>query len=44
MERLRDLGAHAALVGEAIVTQPDPGAKIRELLGVAVPAHGAPQP
>ena len=44
MERLRGLGAHAALVGEAIVTQPDPGAKIRELLGVAVPAHGAPQP
>ena len=41
MERLRDLGAHAALVGEAIVTQPDPGAKIRELLGVQVPAQGA---
>ena len=41
MERLRDLGAHAALVGEAIVTQADPGAKIRELLGVAVPAQGA---
>ena len=49
MERLRDLGAHAALVGEAIVTQPDPGAKIRELLGVRTPAQGAsaqgaPQP
>lgn len=44
MERLRDLGAHAALVGEAIVTQPDPGAKIRELLGVAVRAQGAAQP
>ena len=41
MERLRDLGAHAALVGEAIVTQADPGVKIRELLGAAVPAHGA---
>ena len=41
MERLRDLGAHAALVGEAIVTQAEPGAKIRELLGVAVPAQGA---
>ena len=41
MERLRDLGAHAALVGEAIVTQPDPGAKIRELLGVRAPAQGA---
>ena len=44
MERLRNLGAHAALVGEAIVTQPEPGAKIRELLGVAVPARGVSQP
>ena len=35
MLKLRSLGVHAALVGEAIVTQPDPGAKVRELLGVA---------
>ena len=41
MERLRGLGAHAALVGEAIVTQPDPGVKIRELLGVAVSCAGS---
>ena len=32
MLRLRRGGAHAMLVGEAIVTAPDPGAKVRELL------------
>ncbi|MBI4338037.1 MAG: indole-3-glycerol phosphate synthase TrpC [Chloroflexi bacterium] len=36
MLRLRKLGVHAALVGEAIVTAPDPGAKVRELLGLPV--------
>ena len=30
--RLRRAGAHAVLVGEALVTSPDPGAKVRELL------------
>ena len=30
---LRRLGVHAVLVGEAIVTAPDPGAKVRELAG-----------
>jgi indole-3-glycerol phosphate synthase len=30
---LRDIGVHAMLVGEAIVTAPDPEAKIHELLG-----------
>jgi indole-3-glycerol phosphate synthase len=35
MVRLHKLGADAGLVGEAIVTQADPGAKVRELLGVA---------
>ena len=34
ISRLHQMGVHAALVGEAIVTQEDPGAKIRELLGV----------
>ena len=32
MVRLRRGGAHAMLVGEAIVTAPDPGAKVRELI------------
>ncbi len=32
MMRLRRGGAHAMLVGEAIVTAPDPGAKVRELI------------
>lgn len=33
--RVRKAGVHAVLVGEALVTSPDPGAKIRELLGIA---------
>ena len=32
LERLRTAGAHAILVGEALVTADDPGAKLRELL------------
>ena len=32
MIRLRRGGAHAMLVGEAIVTAPDPGAKVRDLI------------
>lgn len=44
VERLRGLGVHAVLVGEAIVTQPDPGAKIRELLGAPIPAQGRSAP
>ncbi len=35
MLRLRGLGVHAALVGEAVVTSADPGARVRELLGTA---------
>jgi hypothetical protein len=31
-------------VGEAIVTQADPGAKVRELLGVAGAADGEARP
>lgn len=34
IERLNQAGVHAALIGEAIVTAPDPGSKINELLGV----------
>ena len=33
MLKLRRLGVHAALVGEALVTAPDVGAKVRELAG-----------
>lgn len=33
VERLAALGVHAVLVGEALVTAPDPAAKVRELLG-----------
>jgi len=31
VERLEALGVHAVLIGEALVTAPAPGAKIREL-------------
>ena len=33
VERLAALGVHAVLIGEALVTAPDPAAKIRELFG-----------
>lgn len=33
VERLQALGVHAVLIGEALVTAPDPAAKIRELFG-----------
>ncbi|MHC4480854.1 MAG: indole-3-glycerol phosphate synthase TrpC [Planctomycetota bacterium] len=33
IERLQALGVHAVLIGEALVTAPDPAAKIRELMG-----------
>ncbi len=31
VKRLRDLGVHALLIGESLMTAPDPAAKIREL-------------
>jgi indole-3-glycerol phosphate synthase len=37
VERVRAAGAHAALVGEALVTAPDPASKVRELLGRSAP-------
>jgi indole-3-glycerol phosphate synthase len=33
MRRLETIGVNAALIGEALVTAPDPGSKVRELLG-----------
>jgi indole-3-glycerol phosphate synthase len=33
LHRLEACGVHAVLIGEALVTAPDPGAKIRELFG-----------
>lgn len=33
VERLEEAGVHALLVGEALVTAPDPGAKLHELRG-----------
>jgi indole-3-glycerol phosphate synthase len=38
--RVQAAGAHAALVGEALVTAPDPASKVRELLGRSSPANG----
>ncbi len=38
VERLEGLGVQAVLIGEALVTSPDPGAKIRELFSHAGPA------
>ena len=35
VERLKQAGANAVLVGEALVTAPDIAAKVRELAGVA---------
>ncbi|HEX2051048.1 MAG TPA: indole-3-glycerol phosphate synthase TrpC [Actinomycetota bacterium] len=35
VERLAAAGAHAVLVGESVVTAPDPGAKVAELAGRA---------
>ncbi len=35
LRRLRQLGVHAALIGEALMVAPDPAAKVRELLHYA---------
>ncbi|MBM3132447.1 MAG: indole-3-glycerol phosphate synthase TrpC [Chloroflexi bacterium] len=40
VQRLRDAGVNAILVGEALVTSPDPAGKIAELLG-GIGGHGA---
>jgi indole-3-glycerol phosphate synthase/phosphoribosylanthranilate isomerase len=40
VQRLAEIGADAALVGESLVRAPDPAAKIRELLGQTVPVPG----
>ena len=43
LRRLGRMGVHAVLVGEALVTSQDPGARVRELLGqpAAAPAEQA---
>lgn len=38
--RLQALGVHALLIGEALMTAPDPAAKVRELFAAAWPGHG----
>jgi indole-3-glycerol phosphate synthase len=38
--RMRAAGAQAVLVGEALVTDPDPGARLRELRGLGVGDQG----
>ena len=38
LRRLGRMGVHAVLVGEALVTSQDPGARVRELLGQPAPA------
>ena len=35
VRRLAGAGVHAVLIGEALMTAPDPAAKIRELFGAA---------
>ena len=37
--RLKDMGVNAALVGEALVTAPDTGAKVREMTGQIIPSR-----
>jgi indole-3-glycerol phosphate synthase len=41
LARLREAGVHAALVGESLVTSPDPEARLRELLEGISPLRGA---
>lgn len=43
VEELEAAGAAAVLVGEALVTAPDPGAKVRELLGARAASAGRPE-
>lgn len=44
VEELEAAGAAAVLVGEALVTAPDPAAKVRELLGARAASGGRPEP
>jgi indole-3-glycerol phosphate synthase len=44
VERVAAAGADAVLVGEALVTAADPGARIRELLGLSKEAQSRPVP
>jgi indole-3-glycerol phosphate synthase len=42
LERLRDAGFDAVLIGERLITQPDPGRALAELLGRAGSEGGSP--
>ncbi len=41
VEEMERLGVHAVLVGTALMRSADPGARVRELLGVSAQSRGA---
>jgi indole-3-glycerol phosphate synthase len=41
---LRDLGVDAALIGESLVTAPDAGALLREMLAAGAPVQASAAP
>ena len=43
VQRLREAGFHAFLIGESLMREPDPGAALAEWLGASAQAPGAPR-